>query len=94
MTDQQNRAKLEQLREWAQEKAQSGGEPPWAWYQYMKLVETADAILKGMDATVTTESSQQSEAHPGGHLRLVDFTYRQDSVQSRSAETPMIPMPM
>ena len=43
-------AQLRQMREWANEKAQSGQEPPWAWYQYMKLVETCDAILSGMAA--------------------------------------------
>ena len=43
------RQELERVREWAATKIQGGSEPPWAWYQYMKLVETADAILAGMD---------------------------------------------
>lgn len=78
------RKELERVRAWAQEKLQGGNEPPWAWYQYMKLVETADAILDGMDAT-TTESSQQQPEHQGAHLRLVDSTDRQDNAQRRRA---------
>jgi hypothetical protein len=45
---------LRQVRDWAQTKAHSGQEPPWAWYQYMKLIETCDAILSGMAATKAT----------------------------------------
>lgn len=41
---------LEEMRAWADEKI-AGDEPPWAWYQYMKLRETLDAILAGMAAT-------------------------------------------
>lgn len=41
---------LKAVRDWAKEKIQDGSEPPWAWYQYMKLVETIDAILAGKEA--------------------------------------------
>ena len=74
------REELERIREWADAKIQGGSEPPWAWYQYMKLIETIDAILMGM-ATVTTESSQQSGPQPDAHLRLVDSADRQDSAR-------------
>lgn len=84
---------LERVRTWAQTKIQGGSEPPWAWYQYMKLVETCDAILAGMAATVTTESSQQSPPHPGGHLRLVGSTCPQDTARPHHAGLP-VQMPM
>ena len=41
---------LRRIRHWADAKIASGQEPPWAWYQYMKLVETLDAIIAGMGA--------------------------------------------
>ena len=44
------REELERIREWADAKIAAGQEPPWAWYQYMKLRETLDAILAGMAA--------------------------------------------
>ena len=66
------RDELEIVRQWARAKIDAGTEPPWAWYQYMKLVETCDAILTGMTATVTS---------PGAHLQLVDATYPQDVSQ-------------
>ena len=45
------REELEKVRQWADDKIAAGQEPPWAWYQYMKLRETLDAILSGMAAT-------------------------------------------
>ncbi len=61
---------LQRIREWANAKLATGEEPPWAWYQYMKLREALDAILSGM-AAVTKESSPQSGQHQETHLRLV-----------------------
>ena len=65
---------LTDVREWAQSKIAGGQEPPWAWFQYMKLVETANAILAGQNCTVTTESSPRLGPHTDAHLRLVDST--------------------
>lgn len=45
---------------WAKGKIRAGGEPPWAWFQYMKLIETVEEIQKSMAATTTMEDSQQS----------------------------------
>ena len=37
------RAELERVLDWANDKLATGAEPPWAWYQYMKLRETLEA---------------------------------------------------
>ena len=81
------RGELEKVLEWASEKLAAGQEPPWAWYQYMKLCETLEAILAGMDAT-TTESSQQSAQHSEKHLQLVDSTDAQDISPRRPTGLP------
>ncbi len=81
-------AELQKVRDWADAKLATGEEPPWAWYQYMKLRETLDAILGGIDAT-TTVSSPQSPEHPGAHLRLVDSTDQQDTAQPHSVGLPV-----
>lgn len=82
------------LRSWAKQKIKEGHEPPWAWYQYMKLVETLDAIAASRSAASTqTESSPQSESRPGVSLRLVDQTYQPDTALSRQAE-PLVRLPM
>lgn len=88
-----NRDDLMRVREWADGKLATGDEPPWAWYQYMKLRETLDAIIGGMDASSPTASLQQSEPHPGRHLRLVAPMCPQDSVQPHLSEQP-VQMPM
>ncbi len=85
-------SELQKVREWADAKIASGEEPPWAWFQYMKLRETLDAILTGIDST-TTESSLQSAVHQETHLRLVASTDQRDGVPPRQSGTPT-PLPM
>jgi len=52
------REQLEDIRAWAHAKVQDGRDPPWTWYQYMKLIETVNAILKAMDAATAAAGSQ------------------------------------
>lgn len=68
---------LVQVQEMAKEKVDEGQEPPWSWYQYMKLIETTEAILASMES-VKTESSLPEDEPRGARLRLVDSTYQQD----------------
>jgi hypothetical protein len=45
--DRQMRPTLIRVKEWAQSKIRAGAEPPWAWYQYMKLIEAAMPFSMG-----------------------------------------------
>ena len=92
LTDKDAKRDLTRIRQWADEKIQGGSEPPWAWFQYMKLIEVADAILGGM-AVTTTENSQQSEEHQGSNLRLVDAKCPRDTSQRHRGTVP-VRMPM
>jgi hypothetical protein len=84
--------RLEEVRAWAKDKIASGEEPPWAWYQYMKLIETVDAILGSMKHA-TTGSSLQSPEHPDAHLRLVAATDSPDSARPHHVGLPVhLPM--
>lgn len=62
---------LRRVRAWAEDRLASGQEPPWAWYQYMKLRETLDVLLAGMDANAV-ETPRRPIERQTGHLRLVD----------------------
>lgn len=85
--------KLGEVRDWAKAKIASGQEPPWAWFQYMKLIETLDAILGAQSCATTMESSQRSESHRDARLQLVDSTYSQGISPLRPAtEPPQMPM--
>jgi hypothetical protein len=90
------REELQKVRDWADAKIATGEEPPWAWFQYMKLRENLDAILSGMDATcivTVPEDSPQEAQRPGsGHLRLVG-TCPPDSAQPAQSGAP-VPLPM
>lgn len=87
--DKKIRADLERLREWADDKIGAGSEPPWAWYQYMKLRETLDAILCGMDAVSPTGNLLQSVPRPGNGLQLVASNTRRDTARRRRVGTPI-----
>ena len=83
---------LEAVRAWAEEKIATGAEPPWAWYQYMKLRETLDALLAGGGVTKPLglpESEQRSEKH----LRLVACIDQPNDAPRRPAGLP-VRMPM
>lgn len=86
------RGDLQRVREWANEKVVAGHEPPWAWYQYMKLVEACDAILSGIAAT-SQEGLLLPEGHPGKHLRLVGDSDPQDTAPRHPESTP-VQLPM
>jgi hypothetical protein len=87
------RDELTKVRAWAKAKLDAGQEPPWAWYQYMKLVETIDAILAGMDATIPMGSSPQSDQRLERHLRLVAATDQQDNAPPHPVGLP-VQLPM
>lgn len=87
--DKKIRADLERIHEWAGDKIGAGNEPPWAWYQYMKLRETLDAIIAGMDSVSPTANLQQSAPHQGAVLRLVDSKHQQGIAQHHPSGTPV-----
>jgi len=63
------RTELERVLNWADGKLAAGAEPPWAWYQYMKLRETLQAILAGIQA-----ASPERRVHRNrNHLRRAVF---------------------
>jgi hypothetical protein len=82
------REDLEHVREWADTKIAAGEEPPWFWYQLMKLRETLDAILAGMAVTVPL-GSPESELHLETHLRLVGDADPLDSAPLRRVGLPV-----
>jgi len=83
---------LNRIWQWAHDKIKAESEPPWAWYQYMKLIETIDAILQGM-AVTTTENLPQSDQPPERRLRLVGSNGQQDTAPRHPVDSK-IQMPM
>ena len=76
---------LTRVRNWAQTKAQGGSEPPWAWYQYMKLIESVNAILLGLAAT-TTENLPQLPERQGKLIQLKAAKSQQGTAQPHPGE--------
>jgi hypothetical protein len=86
-------AELQRVRQWAYEKIDAGSEPPWAWYQYMKLIESIDAIFQGTECTITTENLRQSVERPERRLQLVETTCPQDTSRPRPVDSK-VQLPM
>lgn len=85
-------SKLIEIRDWAQSKIDAGQEPPWSWYQYMKLVETVNAVLAAQAVTKPADSPEEGQRRDR-RLQLVDEGYQQDSAQHHSVGLP-VQLPM
>jgi len=82
--------KLIEVRDWAKNKIASGAEPPGPWFQYMKLVETLDAILSGMNSVTPKGNLLQWVEHQETNLRLVGgATCQQDPAQHHFFDVPV-----
>jgi len=75
------KADLERIRDLAVERLSTGSEPPWVWYQLMKLREASESLIQGMDATQPTVGSQERGPQRGAGLRLVGSGDQQESAQ-------------
>ncbi len=88
-----NRQMLMRVRQLAQAKIDNAQEPPWAWYQYMKLIEATDAIINGMAAIKTIGNLRPVAAHQETDLRLKASTSEPDKPPQHHAGE-LIRMPM
>ena len=92
-TREQFRKDLEGVRAHAKHQLKHGDEPPWAWFQYMKLVEITESTLESLDAVIPLEDSPVSDLPPEKRLQLVATTDPQDIVRlHRDDSEPVLPM--
>lgn len=88
-----DRGELERVLAWAKSRLQGGEEPPWTFYELMKLAEALEALLAGMDAGAPmpqTASSPATAPRRGAHLRLVATATPPDTVRRRRRPPPVI----
>lgn len=72
---------LEAMREWAAQRLSAGQEPPWNWYQLMKLREALAALIEAEGQTMQpTGPTPLPERRSETRLRLVADKHLQDSV--------------
>ena len=82
-------------RGWAEGRVASGNEPPWAWYQYMKLIETVAAIQTSRAAVAAgAPGSPQAEVPPPNREAVTDIgaRRRQRRDDDDDDEDPSLPM--
>ncbi|HSC13633.1 MAG TPA: hypothetical protein VLI71_00875 [Gammaproteobacteria bacterium] len=88
---------LELCRHWAEGRVATGNEPPWAWYQYMKLIETVEAIQTSRAAASTsgrTRTARQPPAVSGPKTEPVADIGEQRSRRRRDDDDQEPPLPM
>ena len=67
MTDATPDAQMRALKSWAVERMIDGTGTPWAWFQFMKLVEVIDTFLEaGEDAGLTAPARNAPHEGPIG----------------------------
>jgi hypothetical protein len=67
-----SRDQRQKVLDWPAGERPTAEEPPWARFDYMKLRETLEAIVSGMEAAAQQiESSPPSEPQPESNLRQV-----------------------
>lgn len=84
-------------RDWAEDRVASGSEPPWAWYQYMKLIETVAAIQTSRAAVSAGEPERLQAAPDFPPKRVTDIGARRrqrqrDDEDDDDDEDPSLPM--
>ena len=82
-------------RGWAEGRVASGNEPPWAWYQYMKLIETVAAIQTSRAAVAAgVPGSAQAEVPPPNREAVTDLgaRRRQRRDDDDDDDDPSLPM--
>ena len=84
------RDEMQKARDWAADRIAQGDEPPWAWFQLMKLRETLDQLLAGMDASSSpTASLLPPEEHSGTGPRLAVSNVRPSTAQPHLQVVPV-----
>jgi hypothetical protein len=88
---------LELCRNWAEGRVATGNEPPWAWYQYMKLIETVEAIQTSRAAaSPAAGATRVARERPGASRpkteRVADIGAQRRHRRRDDDEEPPLPM--
>jgi hypothetical protein len=82
------------LRTWAEKRIATGNEPPWAWYQYMKLIETLAAIQTGRASVTPSTAGSLAVQAPGVAPRPKEDAVADIGKQRRRRRSEDPPLPM
>lgn len=75
------------LKEWAIERMTTGTQTPWAWFQFMKLIEVIDTFLDaeedaGLHERRPPPAKRSSRAKPlAGNVVSLDVAMRQRAAE-------------
>jgi hypothetical protein len=82
-----SRSERQTVLDWAAGSLAMGDAPPWASFDYMKLRETLEAIVSGMEAATQSEVPPPLEPQPESNLEPVTIA-EPDSAEPGISEPP------
>ncbi len=74
------------LKEWAIDRMTAGTQTPWAWFQFMKLIEVIDTFLDADDAGLHERRPPSAKRSPrakplAGNVVSLDAAMRQRAAE-------------
>lgn len=83
--------KLQDVMEWANWKISEGKEPPWSWYQFMKLRESIEAIRTGVMHIPMEDLQESVSPAETAHQPAASIVQLDTARRHRDNETPQQP---
>ena len=84
---------LEDVAYWAEERVNSGQEPPWTFQSLKTLISLTRELAAGMDANVKTVNEQGLDLPQDDSPTLKADIIQLDSFRSHPAETDSLQLP-
>ena len=84
---------LEDVANWAEERVNSGQEPPWTFQSLKTLISIARELAAGMEINLKTVNEQGLDLPQDDNLRPKADIIQLDSFRPRPAETDSLHLP-
>lgn len=84
---------LETVADWAEERVNSGQEPPWTFQSLKTLISLTRELAAGMEANVKTVNEQGLELPQDDSPTLKADIIQLDSFRPRPSETDSLQLP-
>jgi hypothetical protein len=86
-----SRGESQKALDWAAGGPAAGEAPPWASFDYLKLRETLEEIVSGMEAATQVEGEPATELQPASNLQRLLTHAEPDRTEACASDPPARP---
>jgi hypothetical protein len=80
-------AQMRALKEWAIERMTTGTQTPWAWFQFMKLLEVLDAFIEaGDEVEASSKPREPAKRAPRGKSLPENVVHLDPAIRRRALD--------